>query len=150
MAVESPAGADGAEWSDEQAIQALSEAGQAEFGEQAPPESSASPEGETQHAEEVQPEPEQSARAEETFDGGKFNPDELPAELQDGWKQLQAAFTQKTQELAAQRAQLEALGDPEVLQQAVDLYGRISDPQNWAQLHGELTQAMQQMGMSLP
>lgn len=146
MAVESPAGE--TEWSDEQAVQALSEAGQAEFGEQAPEPAPAPPEGETQPAAEVQPEPEVAPQAEETFDGGKFNPDNLPPELQDGWKQLQAAFTQKTQELAAQRSQLDALGDPEVLQQAVDLYGRISDPQNWVQLHSELTQAMQQYGMT--
>src|SRR6185312_3269254 len=43
----------------------------------------------------------------DTFDGGKFNPDLLPDELQPGWKQLQAAFTQRTQELAEQRKQFE-------------------------------------------
>jgi hypothetical protein len=149
MAVESSTGE--SEWSDEQAIEALGEAGRSEFGdpsEQAQPEAPAPPEGETQPADEVQPEPEVAPQVEETFDSGKFNPDELPPELQDGWKQLQAAFTQKTQELAAQRSQLEALGDPESLQQAVDLYSRIADPQNWQQLHSELTQAMQQMGMT--
>jgi len=61
---------------------------------------------------------------------------------------MQADYTRKTQEVAEQRQQIEALGDPEVLQQAVDLFSRISDPQNWQQLHGELTQAMVQMGMT--
>jgi glycine cleavage system regulatory protein len=84
----------------------------------------------------------------ETFDGGKFNPDELPAELQQGWKQLQAAFTQATQHVAEQRNQIEALGDIESVQQAVDLYTRITDPANWQQLHTELSQAMQEAGMS--
>lgn len=132
-------------------IAALGDAGRSEFGdEQAPatttPEGAtdAAPEAEVQAEPQVAPEPEQT----ETFDGGKFNPDELPPELQAGWKQLQAAFTQKTQELAAERQQFEALGDPEAIQQAVDLYNRIGDPTNWQQLHAELTQAMQGMGMT--
>jgi hypothetical protein len=84
------------------------------------------------------------------FEGTQINPDELPPELQPLAKQLQAAFTQKTQLLAEERKQFEALGDPTSIQQAVDLYSRISDPNNWIQLHSELTAAMQQAGMSLP
>jgi hypothetical protein len=136
-------------------IAALGDAGRSEFGddpapaEQAPdttPEGAtdAAPEAEGQAPPEVAPQPAQP----DTFDGGKFNPDELPPELQDGWKQLQAAFTQKTQEIAAERQQLQELGDPESLQQAMDLYNRIGDPTNWQQLHAELTQAMQGMGMT--
>lgn len=131
-------------------IEALGDAGRSEFGpEQAEVttpegETDAAPEAEVQAEAEVAPEPEQT----ETFDGGKFNPDELPPELQEGWRQLQAAFTQKTQELGEQRRQIEALGDPEAIQQAVDLYQRIGDPTNWQQLHAELTQAMQGMGMT--
>jgi hypothetical protein len=140
------------QWSDDQVLEALGSAGRSEFGnepEQAPaptPEGAtdAAPEEEGQAPPEVAPQVEQP----ETFDGGKFNPDDLPPELQDGWKQLQAAFTQKTQELAAERQQFEALGDPEAIQQAVDLYNRIGDPTNWQQLHAELTQAMQGMGMT--
>src|SRR6266511_2123467 len=45
----------------------------------------------------------------DTFDGGKFNPDTLPAELQPGWKQLQADYTRKMQEVAEQRSQFEGL-----------------------------------------
>ena len=133
-------------------IAALGDAGRSEFGdapEQAPvttPEGAtdAAPEAEVQPEAQVAPEPTET----QTFDGGKFNPDELPPELQDGWKQLQAAFTQKTQELAAERQQFEALGDPEAIQQAIDLYNRIGDPTNWQQLHAELSQAMQGMGMT--
>jgi hypothetical protein len=138
------------QWSDDQVIAALGDAGRSEFGaEQA---ATAPPEGATDAAPEadVQPEPEASPEPAETetFDGGKFNPDDLPPELQDGWKQLQAAFTQKTQEIAAERERIKALGDPESIQQAIDLYTRIGDPTNWQQLHAELTQAMQGMGMT--
>lgn len=133
-------------------LEALGSAGRSEFGdepEQAPaptPEGAtdAAPEAEVQPEAQVAPEPTET----ETFDGGKFNPDDLPPELQAGWRQLQAAFTQKTQELAAERQQFEALGDPEAVQQAIDLYNRIGDPTNWQQLHAELTQAMQGMGMT--
>lgn len=142
------------EWSDADVSAALSNAVAAEAayeaGEQAPAAATTdAPAGATESQEGTV----QAAPAEqntETFDGGKFNPDELPAELQPAWKQLQAAFTQRTQELAAQRQQVEALGPIEELQQAIDLYSRISDPNNWVQLHTELTQAMQAAGMSLP
>jgi protein-tyrosine-phosphatase len=77
-----------------------------------------------------------------------FNPDELDPALLPGWKQLQAAFTQKTQQLAEQRRQLEALGSLEELQAASELYSRLSDPDSWVQLHAELTEAMQEYGLS--
>jgi len=86
----------------------------------------------------------------DTFDGGKFNPDELPEELRPAWQQLQAAYTQKTQTLAEQRRQFEAFGDPQSLQEAVELYQTIRDPQNWAQLHQELTQGMAARGITAP
>lgn len=86
--------------------------------------------------------------AADTFDGGQFNPDELPDELKPGWQQLQAAFTRKTQELAEQRRQFEALGDLESLQQAAELYNQIADPSNWPQLHAELSMAMQEYGLT--
>lgn len=87
--------------------------------------------------------------SEDTDDGGQFfNPDALAPELMPAWKQLQAAYTRKTQELAEQRKQIEAFGSIEDLETAVDLYGRISDPSNWAQLHSELSEAMQQLGLT--
>lgn len=143
------------QWSDDQVLAALGDAGRSEFGDEPAPqqaEASTTPEGATDAAPEAQVQAEAQVAPEseqtEAFDGGKFNPDELPPELQAGWKQLQAAFTQKTQELAAERQQFEALGDPEAVQQAIDLYNRIGDPTNWQQLHAELTQAMQGMGMT--
>lgn len=153
MAVEPAAGAE-SQWSDEQAIQALSDAGRSEFGgeEQATQPATTAPEGETQPAAEPEGQPEAQVAPEptepETFDGGKFNPEELPPELLAVYKEMQGAFTRKTQELAEQRQQFEALGDPEALQQAVELYDRISDPQNWGQLHSELSAAMREMGMT--
>lgn len=155
MAVE-PA-ADAGQWSDEQAIQALSDAGRSEFGgeEQATQPAPTAPEGETQQTAEPEGQPEAQVAPEPTepnlFEGTQVNPDELireHPELAPLVKQLQGAFTQKTQDLAAQRAEIEALGDPESLQQAVELFDRISDPQNWGQLHSELTAAMQEMGMT--
>jgi hypothetical protein len=96
----------------------------------------------------VQPAP--AEQNTDLFEGTQINPDELPDELKPLAKQLQAAFTQKTQMLAEERKQFEALGDPASIQQAVELYSRIADPNNWGQLHAELTAAMQQAGMSLP
>lgn len=86
--------------------------------------------------------------APDTFDGGQFNPDELPPELRPAWRQLQAAFTRKTQELAEVRKQYDALGGLEVVQQAVELYHRIADPAEWPALHAELSQAMEAYGLT--
>jgi hypothetical protein len=82
------------------------------------------------------------------FEGTPVNPDQLPAELQPLAKQLQAAYTQKTQTLAEERKQWTALGTPEEVSQAVELYTRISNPTNWPQLHSDLSDLMQQYGMS--
>lgn len=112
------------------------------------------PAGETQHQiEPTQVQPAQpvapAQQNTETFDGGKFNPDQLPDELKPAWSQLQAAFTQKTQQLAEERKQYEALGDTQSLQQAVELMTRISDPSSWPQLHKELTEAAAEYGIEL-
>lgn len=82
------------------------------------------------------------------FEGTAVNPDTLPDELKPLAKQLQAAFTQKTQQLAEDRRQFSALGSPEEVQQAVELYTRISNPTNWPQLHADLSDLMQQYGLS--
>jgi len=92
--------------------------------------------------------PEQTPAQTDTFDGGQFNPDTLPPELQPGWKQLQAAYTRKTQELAQQRAQFDGLGDPETVRTAVELYTALQDPQYLTQFHKELTDALQAQGLS--
>lgn len=93
-------------------------------------------------------EPEETSTPEDTFDGGKFNPDQLDPALQPGWKQLQAEFTRKTQELADQRRQYEQLGDPTELAQAAQLYRALQDPQYLRQFHSELTTALEAQGHS--
>lgn len=99
---------------------------------------------------EAQPQEQPPAPAEETPEEEQFfNPDNLAPELVPGWKQLQAAFTQKTQQLAQMRRELEQFGDLEQVSEAVDLYGRLSDPDNWLQLHGEITNALVEMGYDI-
>jgi hypothetical protein len=83
----------------------------------------------------------------DTFDGGKFNPDTLPAELQSGWKQLQADYTRKMQEVAEQRAQFEGL-DPQVAREAVELYQALQNPSYLQQFHRELSTALEAQGLS--
>jgi hypothetical protein len=125
--------------------------------EQATPAAQVSPAGEnnatTQQA--VQPATPVAPEAQNTdlFDGTPINPDELISEhpeLAPLVKQLQGAFTQKTQAVAEQLKQIEALGPVEEIQQAIDLFTRINDPANWGQLYTELVDAMQQEGMTLP
>jgi len=84
----------------------------------------------------------------DTFDGGQFNPDTLAPELQDGWKQLQAAYTRKTQEVAAQRAQLEQFGDLNQVAQAAELIRTLQDPQALTQFHAELTRELEAQGFT--
>jgi hypothetical protein len=86
----------------------------------------------------------------DTFDGGLFNPDKLPDELKPAWNQLQSAFTRKTQEVAEQRRQLEALGDFNEITQSVQLYQQLQDPDNWPKLQTELAELMQARGMTPP
>jgi len=139
------------QWSDEQMMDALQRGVEADAQPEQAPESA--PVGETQQNlnNEVQPaEPVAPAQQNtaDLFEGTPVNPDELPEELKPLAKQLQAAFTQKTQALAERSKQIEALGDLEVIQEAVDFANRINDPANWVQLHAELTTAMQQYGLS--
>jgi len=90
----------------------------------------------------------QQQQAADTFDGGRFNPDALPPELQQGWKQLQAAYTQKTQEVAEQRRQFEGLGDPQYVRQAVEFANALQDPNYLVQFHRELSQTLEARGLS--
>lgn len=143
------------EMSHDEAVAALESAVAQDRGEQAPApvESPVAPQGEQNvpapaaPAEAPPAVPEAPAAPEpeaQTF----FNPDDLDPALLPGWQQLQAAFTQKTQALAEQRRTLEQYGEPETLADAVELYNRISDPSNWSQLAQELSEAMQEAGMT--
>jgi len=138
------------QWSDEQMMDALQRGVEADAQPEQAPESA--PVGETpqNQSTDVQPvEPVAPAQQNtDLFEGTSVNPDELPEELKPLAKQLQAAFTQKTQALAERSKQLESLGDLEAAQEAIEFANRIQDPANWVQLHAELTAAMQTYGMS--
>jgi hypothetical protein len=86
----------------------------------------------------------------DTFDDGKFNPDTLPAELRPAWNQLQAAFTRKTQDVAAQRQQFESLGITDLNQaaEAIQLHQQLQDPSNWPRFQQEIAQLMEQRGIA--
>jgi hypothetical protein len=88
-----------------------------------------------------------SPPAEESFMGGDFNPDLLPDELKPGFKQLQGAWTQKTQELAEQRKAIEELGDPDGLRQAKEFYESLQDPEYLKNFYQELGGVVQELGL---
>jgi hypothetical protein len=102
------------------------------------------PRGEHGHFAPKTPEP---APVADTF-SESVNPDTLPPELQQVYKQLQADYTRKTQEVAAQRAQFEQYGDPTTVSQAVELYQALQDPATLTQFHADLTQALEQQGLT--
>jgi hypothetical protein len=82
------------------------------------------------------------------FEGTPVNPDTLPPELQPLAKQLQAAFTQKTQALAQERSQIESLGSPDELRQAAELYRNLQDPGYLQEFHAELSRALEAQGLT--
>ena len=86
------------------------------------------------------------ASAPESFTS--IDPSLLPPELSGTYKSMQADYQRKTQELASQRQQYEQLGPVDQIQAAQELYQAIQDPSNWQQLHQELTQAMQDQGLT--
>ena len=80
-----------------------------------------------------------------------INPDDLPEELQGGWKQLQAAFTRKTQELAEMRKAYESFGetDPRQIMEAYEFVNALqTDPRVAMQVHQELSQVLQAQGFT--
>lgn len=130
--------------------------------EQAQPAPIATPEGQTAPVQPGQPrdefgrfvQPTAPAQTVDTppapnlFEGEQVNPDTLPLELQPLAKQLQAAFTRKTQELAQQRTQLESLGSFDELTQAAELYRNLQDPGYLKEFHSELSRALEAQGLS--
>ncbi len=65
-------------------------------------------------------------------------------------RSLQADYTRKMQEAAPWRKLGQELGidSPDEFKTAAEVYQRIQDPRNWPTIHSELTQYMQQYGMS--
>lgn len=88
-----------------------------------------------------------SPESEDSFMGADFNPDLLPEDLQPGFKQLQAAFTRKTQELAEQRKAFESLGEADDLRQAKEFYDSLQDPDYLKAFYKELGGVVQEMGL---
>lgn len=74
------------------------------------------------------------------------DPNSLTPELRRMFDGMQASYTQRQQELAEQRKQLESFGNIEQVQQAVEFVNSLSDPQNLVQLHTELSEYLQQAG----
>jgi hypothetical protein len=87
---------------------------------------------------------------EDSFMGEGFNPDLLPAELQPGFKQLQGRWTQRMQEVAEQRKELEALGDVESLKQAAEFYASLQDPEYLRAFYGELGSIVGELDGGVP
>jgi hypothetical protein len=76
------------------------------------------------------------------------DPNTLPTEVQPVYKQLQADYTRKTQELAAQRKQFESMGDLGTVAEAVQLHQALQNPEYWPQLYSQLKQGMEEMGLT--
>ena len=81
------------------------------------------------------------------WDGEPVNPDLLPDDLKPLAKQLEAAFTRKTQAVAEQRKALEALGSPEELQTASEFYNSLKDPEYLKNFYNELGDVVQELGL---
>lgn len=86
--------------------------------------------------------------AEDSFT--KLDPTQLSDELKPFYNSMLADYTRKTQEAAPWRKIGEELGveDPTALREAVELQRTLADPSNWPVLHEQLTDALQEMGLS--
>lgn len=90
------------------------------------------------------------AAAEDTF--ARLDPNSLPNEVRPYYDSMLADYRRKTQELAEQRRNYEAIeqyGGAEVAAQALDWVASLQNPDNALALHRELTQALTAQGHSL-
>lgn len=132
----------------EQAAQALSEASAAPEGTAVPPVAevaeAASPP--------VSPTPEVDAGATPPESADSFtsiDPSTLPPELQALYKSMQGDYTRKTQELAPARDLMAQGVDLERASQALQFVDALeNDPQFLSEVHGRLSSALEQLGMS--
>lgn len=76
------------------------------------------------------------------------DPNALTPEMREMFDSMQRDYTQKAQELAAQRKEVESLGDFDQVRNAVEFAQALRDPQNLVQLHTELTDYLQELGLS--
>lgn len=87
---------------------------------------------------------------EDSFTG--LNPTELPPELRPYYDSMLADYRRKTQGVAEQRRQYEALdefGGVETATQALEWISSLQNPENALELHRELTAALQEQGYTL-
>ena len=79
-----------------------------------------------------------------------IDPNVLPPEMQQLYRSMQADYTRKTQEVAPWRKLGEEFNvqSPEDFRDALTAYQTLQDPRNWPTVHQELSQYMQQYGMS--
>lgn len=129
----------------EQAAQALADASAQDAGAATPPVAEATP-----ASPEASSTPEADAGATSQEDSfTNIDPNTLPPELQALYKNMQGDYTRKTQELAPLR-ELQAQGvDLERATQALQFVEALeTDPQFLSEVHGRLSAAMEQMGMT--
>lgn len=83
-------------------------------------------------------------QVEESFTS--LDPNTLPAEARPFYESMRADYTRKTQEIAAQRKAVEALGDFDTVKQQVEFYRRFdSDPEFAKQVVDSLTPKLQEL-----
>lgn len=106
------------------------------------------PEGQAPGTEAPAATPEGTATEGEPFT--HIDPSNLPPELQQLYRSMQADYTRKTTEVAPWRKVAEEIGveSPDQIREALTVYQRLQDPSQWAQIHKDLGQYMQSVGMS--
>lgn len=98
----------------------------------------------------VAPEEQPQDELEDSLAG--LNPADLPSEVRPYYDSMLADYRRKTQEVAEQRKQYEALeqyGGAETAVQALDWLASLQNPDNALQLHRELTAALTEQGIPL-
>lgn len=110
----------------------------------------AAPEQAAPAAPEEGAQPEGTTSAEDTFT--RLDPNSLPQDVRPYYDSMLADYRRKTQEVAEQRRNYEAIeqyGGPEVAQQALEWVASLQNPDNALALHRELTQALTAQGIPL-
>lgn len=91
-------------------------------------------------------EPQERATTQDTFTS--VDPATLAPELQEIYKQMQGDYTRKTQAVAERARELSAFGSAEEVRNAVEFAQALRDPSNLVQLHSELSEYLQDQGLT--
>lgn len=136
-----------ADMTDQQVVDALlasQNEGSDESTPPAAPEQAEAPTPESDQGSEEQP------QAEDSFTG--LNPADLPPDVRPYYDSMLADYRRKTQEVASERGQYEALeqyGGAETAVQAMEWLSSLQNPENALQLQKELTEALVEQGYDL-